>query len=172
MGTYTERDSARFDRALSEVEAHGGGVRLTSWPKKKQSKIPESSANWCDIATMLRNHIVDTNSGASITVIPKGRASEEFEATWKKATREARENETSLGEDAMDTLIFRDQSAFHFDCWSEGEPYVLVSDAGIKNGDSSENKGITKWVFDHIIGVVLAGVILAAALSWLGLSGS
>lgn len=127
----TESDQSRFDRALNEVEKHGGGVRLISWPNKKQVNVPETSASWCDIATMLRDYVVETNSAVSISVMPKGRSLELFEATWEKAVREPLENETPLSEPAMDTLIFRDGGKFHFDCWSEGKPYIMVSSEGL-----------------------------------------
>lgn len=168
----SEPDQSRFDRALNEVEKHGGSVRLTSWPTKKQIDVPETSASWCDIATMLRDYVVETNSGVSISVMPKGRSIEQFEATWKKAAREPFENETSLHEPAMDTLIFRDGGKFHFDCWSEGKPYTMLTPevVGVPSEPSFLSK-VANWFFNHL-NQVIGAVVIAAILAWLGFGGS
>ena len=122
-----ERDSSRFDNALEEVTEFGGGVQLLSWAGKNPTRIPETSSNWGDISTTIRHFLKESvNKSLTIRIGPNGRGAEVFYAKWQKAEREAEVGEVGLGEDAMDTLIFQDNSKFHFDIWSEGEPFELV----------------------------------------------
>lgn len=164
-----EKDMARFDRALHAVEALGGSVRLTAWPGKAGNQSPETSADWGDISTMLRDYVKETESRITLSVIPKGKAKEEFVAKWVKAEREPYEDEQPLHEAAMDSIFFTDNSSFHFDRWSDGKPYTEVIE-----DDNSSNaiKLALKWLLDNVIGVVLAGLILAFLIIKSGLNGS
>ena len=170
MSLSPEKDMHRFDRALNEINSRGGGVRLLSWPNKNQISIPESSANWGDVSTMLRHFVSESNSRVALRLIPNGRATEEFRAIWKRAERDPFEDESPLSEPAMDALVFDDGTKFFFDVWSEGRPFALVGETIERQSGWIEVA--TKWILNHFVEtifMVIAAIAAALIIAQIGI---
>ena len=166
-----EADQQRFGRSLNEASERGGSTDLLTWPRS-DGKVATTSAHVADIAKMLRSVVKDTDSRVVVAISPTGRPEERFTARWTRAGRKPFDGEGALGADAMDTLRFEDGGKYHFDEWSDGQPYTTSQ---IRSRHKQPNL-LANGIRDLLSGtkgmfyVVAAELLILAIAGWIGIS--